>query len=151
MTLQVGDTLPSGITLPDADGNAVTLDDFRGKPLVLYFYPKDDTPGCTAQACTFRDLYEEFLDEGAAVVGVSHDSGKAHTAFAQKHNLPFPLLSDKGGKLRKQLGVPKNMLFIPGRVTYVMDGEGKVVHTFNSLGAAQQHVHEALQAIRALA
>lgn len=148
MALNVGDTLPSGITLPDADGNPVSLDDFRGKPLVLYFYPKDDTPGCTAQACTFRDKYQDFQDAGATVVGVSHDSGPNHQAFAAKYDLPFPLLSDKGGKLRKQLGVPRNYLVVPGRVTYVMDAQGKVIHMFNNLMDAEGHVHQALEAIR---
>lgn len=149
--LDVGDILPDDITLPDADGNLVRLADHRGNQnLVLYFYPKDDTPGCTTQACTFRDLYADFLDQGAQVYGVSHDGGRAHAAFAQKYNLPFPLLSDRGGALRRRLGVPKSLGFIPGRVTYVIDKEGVVRHVFNSQSQAAQHVHEALQVLESL-
>lgn len=149
--LELGDELPADIQLPDADGNPVRIADQRGKRnVVLYFYPKDDTPGCTAQACTFRDMYADFQDAGAQVYGVSHDSGKAHTAFAQKYDLPFPLLSDKGGKLRKRLGVPKTLGIIPGRVTYVIDKQGIVRHVFNSQSQATQHVHEALGILETL-
>jgi thioredoxin-dependent peroxiredoxin len=136
-------------TLPDAEGKPVRLADFSGRPVVLYFYPKDDTPGCTKEACTFRDQYEDFQDAGAAVIGVSSDSSESHRKFAAKHRLPFTLLSDANGKVRKAYGVPATLGLLPGRVTFVIDGDGVVRHVFNSQLDATRHVREALGALRA--
>src|SRR5690606_35559449 len=119
--LAPGQTVPD-VSLVDADGNTVRLRDLLGeKVLVLYFYPKDDTPGCTAQACGFRDAYEDFVDAGAQVVGVSHDGPASHQAFAQKHRLPFRLLSDPDGSARRAFGVKKTLGLLPGRATFVID------------------------------
>jgi peroxiredoxin Q/BCP len=119
--LQLGDQAPD-FSLSTGSGDTFHLADQRGKAVVLYFYPKDDTPGCTAEACAFRDQYEDFLDLGAVVVGVSSDSEASHQKFAQKHRLPFPLLADTSGQLRKQYEVPRAFLgLLPGLVTFVID------------------------------
>jgi len=141
--VKVGERAPD-FTLPDADGKDVRLADFAGRPVVLYFYPKDDTPGCTKEACTFRDQYQDFQDAGAAVLGVSSDSSESHRKFAARHRLPFPLLADRGGKVRKRYGVPATLGLLPGRVTFVIDGGGVVRHAFNSQLDATRHVEEAL-------
>ena len=147
--IAVGDRAPD-FALPDRTGKTVHLSDFRGKPIVLYFYPKDDTPGCTKESCTFRDQYQDFQDAGAEVIGVSSDSAESHEKFAAKYRLPFILLSDRGGATRKQYGVPSTLGVLPGRVTYVIDREGTVRHVFNSQLQATQHVAEALKALRAI-
>jgi peroxiredoxin Q/BCP len=147
--IAVGDRAPD-FGLPDRNGKTVHLSDFRGKPVVLYFYPKDDTPGCTKESCTFRDQYQDFQDAGAEVIGVSSDSSESHEKFATKYRLPFVLLSDRGGATRKLYGVPSTLGVLPGRVTYVIDREGTVRHVFNSQLQATQHVAEALQALRAI-
>lgn len=147
----VGDEAPD-FELLDGSGRAVRLRDFRGKqPVVLYFYPKDDTPGCTKEACTFRDQYEDFRALGAEVIGISSDSQESHARFVEKHRLPFRLLSDRGGLVRKAYGVPATFGLIPGRVTFVIDTQGIVRHVFNSQTQAAQHVHEALETLRRLA
>ncbi|MCC5952973.1 MAG: peroxiredoxin [Acidimicrobiia bacterium] len=143
-----GDTAPD-FTLDDQDGTPVRLSDLRGRWVVLYFYPADDTPGCTAESCAFRDSYEDFTDAGAEVVGVSSDSVDSHRAFADKHRLPFTLLADEGGELRRRYGVRKTMGLLPGRVTYVIDPEGTVQTVFSSQFRATRHHREALDAIRA--
>ena len=146
--IQVGDAAPD-FDLPDASGKRVRLSDFKGKRgVVLYFYPKDDTPGCTKEACSFRDSYEEFRDAGAEVIGVSSDSEASHRSFAEKHRLPFVLVADAGGGLRKRYGVPSTFGLLPGRVTYVIDREGVVRHVFNSQLQASKHVDEALAVLR---
>ncbi|HWP64960.1 MAG TPA: peroxiredoxin [Candidatus Limnocylindria bacterium] len=146
-----GDRAPD-FTLPDATGRMVSLADFRGrKPVVLYFYPKDDTPGCTKEACSFRDHYEDFAAAGAEVIGVSSDSGEAHRKFIEKHRLPFTLLSDRQGEVRKRYGVPATLGLLPGRVTFVIDRDGVVRHVFNSQLQATRHVDESLAALRAAA
>jgi peroxiredoxin Q/BCP len=146
--VKVGDRAPD-FSLPDASGRAVSLGDFRGKrPVVLYFYPKDDTPGCTKEACTFRDQYEDFTSVGAEVIGVSSDSPESHQKFASKYSLPFTLLSDRGGKVRKLYGVPATLGLIPGRVTFVIDAGGVVRHVFNSQAQAAKHVEESLATLR---
>ena len=108
--------------------------------VVLYFYPKDNTSGCTAEACAFRDSYETFTDAGAEVIGVSSDSADKHAGFASKHRLPFTLLADQGGRVRKAYGVPAALGFLPGRVTYVIDRTGTVRHVFNSMTNIDGHV-----------
>lgn len=148
MPIEEGKAAPA-FKLKDQDGNVVSLADFKGKQnVVLYFYPKDDTPGCTKEACAFRDQYEDFAEAGAEVIGVSSDGGASHRDFARKHRLPFTLLSDAGGAVRKRYGVPATLGLLPGRVTFVIDREGVVRHVFNSQLAAAQHVSEALEALR---
>src|SRR5512138_38305 len=107
-------------SLPDQDGKMHKLSEYRGKPVVLYFYPKDDTPGCTKEACSFRDQYEDFVAAGAEVLGVSSDDEAAHRKFTEKYRLPFTLLSDRGGAVRKLYKVPATLGLLPGRVTYVI-------------------------------
>jgi len=146
----VGDEAPD-FELLDRAGRAVRLRDFRGKqPVVLYFYPKDDTPGCTKEACSFRDQYEDFQTLGAEVLGVSSDSTESHARFGEKYDLPFRLLSDRGGLARKAYGVPSTLGVIPGRVTFVIDTAGVVRHVFNSQAQATRHVTEALAILRSL-
>jgi peroxiredoxin Q/BCP len=148
--VQVGDKAPD-FTLPSQSGEQVRLYDRLGeRVVVLYFYPKDNTRGCTAEACAFRDSHEVFTDAGAEVIGVSSDSSDRHAAFAGRHNLPFTLLSDRGGRVRKSYGVPAVLGVVPGRVTYVIDREGTVRHVFNSLTNIGQHVGDALDVVRRL-
>jgi len=148
--LKVGDPAPA-FELSDAHGRIVRLQDFLGqKPVVLYFYPKDNTPGCTAEACSFRDAYEDFQEVGAEVIGVSSDSSDSHQQFTGRYNLPFLLLSDPGGALRKRYGVRSTLGLLPGRVTYVINREGVICHIFNSQIHATQHVTEALKILREL-
>jgi thioredoxin-dependent peroxiredoxin len=148
--IQVGDKAPD-FTLPSQSGEQVRLYDRLGKnAIVLYFYPKDNTSGCTAEACAFRDSYEVFTDAGADVIGVSSDSVDKHAGFAGKHNLPFTLLSDRGGQVRKQYGVPATLGLIPGRVTYVIDRDGTVRHIFGSMTNIGQHVGDALKTVQGL-
>jgi peroxiredoxin Q/BCP len=149
-SVRVGDEAPDFV-LPDRTGKMVRLSEFRGqKAVVLYFYPKDDTPGCTKESCAFRDGYQDFQDAGAEVIGVSSDSAESHGKFAAKHRLPFTLLSDQGGQVRKRYGVPATLGLLPGRVTFVIDRSGVVRHVFNSQFQATQHVSEALEALRRL-
>jgi peroxiredoxin Q/BCP len=145
--IQSGDEAPD-FTLPDADGKLVRLSDRRGRAVVLYFYPKDETPGCTLEACAFRDQYEDFVDAGADVIGVSSDSSASHRTFAKRHRLPFTLLADEKGAVRKRYGVPSTFGLMPGRVTFVIDADGIVRHVFNSQLAVTRHVTEALDALR---
>lgn len=148
--LQVGDQAPN-FTLPASTGQNVSLSDFIGTTaVVLYFYPKDDTPGCTAEACSFRDNYEVFKEAGAEVIGVSADSEDSHQKFSAKYKLPFILLSDTDGSLRKNYGVSATFGLLPGRVTYVIDKQGVIQHIFSSAFAPQKHIDEALKTIRAL-
>lgn len=144
MAITVGDAAPD-FKLMNQSGEWVTLSSFCGvKAVVLYFYPKDDTPGCTVESCTFRDSYEDFQAAGAEVIGISSDSLESHQKFASKHKLPFTLLSDEGGQVRKLYGVPATLGLLPGRVTYVIDKSGVVRHTFNSQFNPKAHVQEAL-------
>ena len=147
--VKAGDRAPD-FRLPDAEGRERSLAEFRGRPVVLYFYPKDDTPGCTKEACTFRDQYEDFQDAGAVVIGVSSDSSEKHRRFAERHRLSFPLLSDAGGQVRKRYGVPATLGLLPGRVTFVIDRAGVVRHVFNSQLQATRHVDEALEVLKTL-
>ena len=124
--------------------------DFAGRAYVVYFYPKDDTSGCTVEACKFRDDFEKFQAVGAEVIGISDDSEHSHGAFVSKYKLPFTLLSDKGGSVRKLYGVKKTFGVIPGRATFVIDRAGVVRHTFSSQSKPAQHVAEALKALASL-
>ncbi|GAU16814.1 hypothetical protein TSUD_200570 [Trifolium subterraneum] len=142
---------PPSFTLKDQDGKTVSLDKFKGKPLVLYFYPADETPGCTKQACAFRDSYEKFKKAGAQVVGISGDSPASHKAFAQKYRLPFTLLSDEGNKVRKDWGVPGDFFgSLPGRETYVIDKTGVVQLVYNNQFQPEKHVDETLKLLQSL-
>jgi thioredoxin-dependent peroxiredoxin len=148
--IQVGDRAPD-FTATVQDGRQISMADFRGKQgVVLYFYPKDETPICTQEACAFRDAYQDFVDAGVAVIGVSSDSEESHRAFGGAHQLPFLLAADVDGSLRQKFGVPKTLGFLPGRVTYVIDGAGIVRHIFNAQFQGKQHVDEALRTIRQL-
>ena len=151
MSIQVGDKVPI-FKIPDQNGEMFNLEDVIGqKNLVIYFYPKDDTPGCTKEACKFRDDYEDFTDLGATVIGISSDNVESHKQFAAKHNLPFTLLSDSDKQVRKQFGVPTNLLgLLPGRVTYVVDKSGTVQGVFNSQFKAEQHIEEAKNVLKGL-
>ena len=148
--IQVGDKAPD-FALPSQSGEQVRLQDRLGdRVVVLYFYPKDNTSGCTAEACAFRDSYEAFAEAGAEVIGVSSDSAGKHAAFASRHNLPFTLLADQGGKVRKLYGVPAVLGLLPGRVTYVIDRTGMVRHVFSSMTNIDKHVNDALEVVRKL-
>jgi peroxiredoxin Q/BCP len=149
--IKVGSNIPA-FTLPDQNGNPFDITSLIGKKnMVIYFYPKDDSPGCTAQACSFRDQFEVFSDADAVIIGISGQSVKSHKEFAEKHRLSFTLLSDEGNKIRKQFGVPTSFLgLLPGRVTYVADKSGKVIYTFNSQLQAEKHVDEALRILKGL-
>lgn len=150
-SIAVGDRIPA-FSLRAAGGETVTRDDLLGKgPVVLYFYPRDATTGCTIEACAFRDSYEVFTEAGAEVVGVSADTVESHEAFAADHELPFVLLSDPDNRLRCAFGVPRTLGVITGRVTYVADRDGVVRHTFDSQLQFSEHVSEALETVQALA
>ena len=148
--VQMGDPAPD-FTLPSITGKPISLSSFIGqKDIVLYFYPKDNTHGCVAEACAFRDSYEVFKDAGAEVIGVSSDSQESHQRFATAHRLPFILLSDVRGKVRKLYGVPSTFGLLPGRVTYIIDKQGIVRHIFSAAFAPQKHVDEALKVLQML-
>lgn len=148
--VKIGDRAPD-FALTSQSGQTVKLSDFLGKKnVVLYFYPKDDTPGCTAESCAFRDNYEVFSEVGAEVIGISGDSVDSHVRFAGKYNLPFTLLSDQNNQVRKLFGVPATMFILPGRVTYVIDKEGIVRHIFDSMLDFQAHVEESLKILKTL-
>lgn len=150
-SVQPGARVPDDVTFIGPDGS-VRLGDLIGdKVLVLYFYPRDETTGCTAQACSFRDQYQDFQDAGADVIGVSRDSTDSHEQFKTHHRLPFRLLTDKGGSAASALGVKKDFGLIPGRVTFVIDKRGVVRMRFDSQINAKKHVTEALEMVRTLA
>ena len=148
--VEVGSIAPDFI-IPSQSGQMVSLKDFVGeKPVVLFFYPKNDTPGCTKEACAFRDDHEGFRKLDAEVIGISSDSVESHRSFATKHNLPYTLLSDEERKVRNLYGVPNTLGLFPGRVTYVIDRDGIVRHVFSSQLGAEKHVEEALIALRSI-
>jgi thioredoxin-dependent peroxiredoxin len=145
-----GDPAPD-VTLYRDDGSPVRLAELHGqRTLVLYFYPKDETPGCTAEACSFRDAYQDFQTAGADVVGVSADGAQSHQAFKAHHRLPFTLLSDRGGEAAKALGVKRTLGLFAGRVTFVIGRDGRVRHRFDSQLQVHKHVSEALELVRRL-
>src|SRR5262245_45057311 len=150
--VSIGDSIDGiELTLALASGeNRALADLWRERPLVLFFYPKDNSLVCTKEACAFRDAYEDFVAAGATVIGVSGDSADSHEQFAAKHKLPFLLATDSDGALRRAFGVPKTLGLLPGRVTYVIDREGIVRHMFSGQLFADRHVREALDAVRAL-
>ncbi len=148
MTVKVGDKAPD-FTLPSQMGDTVTLSEFFGKKnIVLYFYPKDESPGCTKEACSFRDNYQELTSLGAEVLGISGQSIESHKSFATHYGLPFILLSDADNAVRKLYGVPSTMGVLPGRVTYIIDKQGVIRSIFVSQTQAEKHVEEAKKTLR---
>ncbi|KAL2338816.1 hypothetical protein Fmac_013262 [Flemingia macrophylla] len=142
---------PPNFTLKDQNGKNVSLSNFKGKPVVVYFYPADETPGCTKQACAFRDSYEKFKKAGAVVVGISGDDPSSHKAFASKYKLPFTLLSDEGNKVRKEWGVPGDFFgSLPGRETYVIDKNGVVQLVYNNQFQPEKHIDETLKILQSI-
>jgi peroxiredoxin Q/BCP len=148
--IKTGDKAPL-FTLPDSEGHPVSLSDFIGKQnLVVYFYPKDESYGCTKEACSFRDSYDEFKEAGTEVIGISSDDEASHRSFAAHHRLPFILLSDPDGKVAEDYGVRRSMGILPGRVTFVIDKEGLVRMNYSSQINMQKHIDEAIELIRKL-
>ncbi|MBP7554576.1 MAG: thioredoxin-dependent thiol peroxidase [Spirochaetes bacterium] len=149
--LSVGDKAPD-FTLKDGEGKDITLSSFLGKKVVLYFYPKDNTPGCTTEACGFRDVYDYILEKGAAVIGISRDSSASHKKFADKFNLPFYLLSDKDGAVLESysaLGEKKlyGKIFIGIlRITYIIDENGIISKVFPKV-SPKDHAKEVLDSL----
>ena len=149
--IEVGIIIPQ-FTLADQNGNLFSISSVLGKKnLVIYFYPKDDSPGCTKEACYFRDQFEVFNEVNAQIIGISGQSVESHKRFAEKYKLSYTLLSDEGNKVRKLFGVPTNFLgLLPGRVTYVIDKSGKVVYVFDSQTQTKRHVDDALEILKGL-
>lgn len=151
MTNQIIGRKAPALSLPDADGHVIELSALLKKgPVVVFFYPKDQTPGCTKQACSFRDAYEKFLEHGCQVVGVSRDAAQSHQQFVSKHRLPFLLLSDADGKTAKTWGVKKTLGLMPGRETFLIDQQQIIRHHFASQISIESHVQGTLEALRAL-
>ena len=145
--VKVGDEAPD-FTLPDQDNESVTLSSLRGKNVVLYFYPKDFSTGCTKEACYFRDAFEDFTEAGAEVIGVSGDSVESHKKFKESYMLPFTLLSDEKKEVRKKYGVLGYVL--PARVTFIIDKKGVIRHIFSSQTNMKAHVDEAMNILKTL-
>lgn len=147
MKLVIGDMIPV-FSLQDQEGKLFHMSDVLGKKsVVIFFYPKDFTPGCTKEVCSFRDAYDEFVEVGAEVIGISGDSTKSHRDFSGKHKLPFTLLSDPGGRVKQLFGVSNDWLFIPGRETFVADDTGRLLLHFDSMDATT-HIEKALNALK---
>ncbi|MFQ3585300.1 MAG: peroxiredoxin [Cyanobacteriota bacterium] len=140
MVLPVGSAAP-GFNTIDTRGNSVSLSDFAGKTVVLYFYPKDDTPGCTKEACGFRDAYADYQGKDVVVLGVSMDDQASHQKFTEKYNLPFPLLVDSSGVITRAYDVDGGGY--SKRVTYVIDGEGKIAKVYQNINT-ETHARDIL-------
>jgi len=138
--------------LKSSDGGSTALSKFQGKsPVVLYFYPKAGTPGCTKQACAFRDSYAVFQDAGAEVFGISSDPPEVNANFAKEQRLPFPLLTDQGDFLRKSFGIKADLFgVLPGRQTFVIDQDGVCQLSFNNQFKPEEHIDQALKVIKQL-
>ena len=147
--MKVGDAMPETTLVGEA--GPVKLREHVGKALVVYFYPKDETYGCTAEACSFRDQYEDFVAAGAEVIGVSRDDASSHQSFKAHHKLPFTLLTDPEGKVADAWGIKKTLGLMPGRVTFVFDKAGVLRHRFDSQLRFGRHVDEALEMVKHLA
>lgn len=148
--LRVGDKAPD-FTLQSQDGRMVSLRDYAGsKNVVIYFYPKDFTIGCTAETKSFSDNYEDVLRLGAEVIGISSDSAESHENFAEKCGAKFPLLADRGGKVRELYGAKGTFGITPGRVTFVIDKQGIIRHVYSSQLRPKQHIPEAVEALKAM-
>ncbi|MEP5613729.1 MAG: peroxiredoxin [Cyclobacteriaceae bacterium] len=148
--LKIGDQIPD-VELVDQDGENISLRASVGrKAMVIYFYPKNNTPGCTLEACSFRDSYEEFVELGADVIGISGDSTSSHKQVVEKRRLPFILLSDNQKIAEKAFGVKRSVLgLLPGRVTFIIDKKGFVIDIFSSTTQPTKHVSTALEALKA--
>lgn len=150
---EVGQTAPD-FSLPNAEGRLITLSDFRGSPVVLYFYPKDDTPGCTKEACNFRDDYDAYREAGVEILGVSPDPPESHAEFMEKYDLPFPLLADESSKVCETYGVWTRKKYQGreymgvNRTTFAIDSEGKISHVFENVDPTD-HSAEVLETLRA--
>lgn len=142
--LKVGDAAPA-FSLPAHDGKTYTLESFKGRRLVVYFYPKDETPGCTKEACAFRDRNKDIMAKGAAVVGINGDSIASHVKFAKNHDLGFPLLSDLDSKVMRAYGV-KGMLGMAKRTTFIIGSDGKIAHIFEDV-KVEGHADEVIKAL----
>ncbi|RPH69572.1 MAG: peroxiredoxin [Myxococcaceae bacterium] len=148
--IQEGQPAPN-FTLKDAAGTPWTLDGLRaGGPVVLFFYPRDESPICTREVCAFRDAHQDFAETGAAVVGISSDDEAAHEAFARKQRLNYVLLSDPGGKVRRAYGIPKTLGVLDGRATFVIDRSGVVRMAYSAQLVAEGHTRRALETVRAI-
>ncbi len=151
MALEVGDKVPEFVAKKDTGEEFNSYEIIKNKPLVIFFYPKNFTPGCTKEACAFRDSYEDFKTLGAEVIGISSDSVASHTRFKNRYKLPYTFLSDPKGELRKLFGVKSELLgLLPGRETYVIDRDGIVRLKFNSMNASR-HLNKALSKVKELA
>jgi peroxiredoxin Q/BCP len=142
MTLALG-TIAPDFTVKDTNGNTVTLSQFKGKTVVLYFYPKDDTPGCTKEAQGFRDSYSEYQSKEMVVLGVSRDDEASHKLFTEKYGLPFQLLADVDGAITKAYDVDGGNY--SKRVTYVIDSEGKIAQVYDQVNTSS-HAQDILAA-----
>lgn len=148
--IKIGDRIPD-FSLYNQDGKLMNMHELIGHPMVIYFYPKDDTPGCTREACAFRDDFHQFTELDVTVFGISNDSIASHKQFKEKYKLPFDLLADDENKVRKTFGVPADLFgLIAGRGTYVIDGQGVVRHVFNNQFNFKKHVSEAIKVIKEL-
>lgn len=149
--IQIGDLCPI-FNLPNSENKQITISDYLGKKiLVIFFYPKDNTPGCTKEVCAFRDAYEDFLELGCEVFGISSDQISAHMEFEKKYQLPYPLLSDSQKIVRRQFGVPANLFgLIPGRVTYIIGLDKRVAGIYNSQMNPIDHIEKSLESVRQL-
>lgn len=146
--IKIGDSVPH-FKLMNQSGKWIDIKFYIGNPMIIYFYPKDDTPGCTREACTFRDEYNHFSEANVNVFGISDDSVTSHKKFKLKYNLPFDLLSDENNTIRKTFGVPADLFgLIPGRVTYVIDKYGIVRHIFNNQLNSRKHIKESIRIIK---
>ncbi len=146
--LKIGDKAPD-LELKDQTGTTRKLFDIKGDLYcILYFYPKDDTPGCTAESCSFRDNFEDLKKHNACIVGVSSDSAESHEKFAKKYKLPFTLLSDPHGHARKLYDVKHAIGIVPARATFVIDRQGKIIHAFSSQTNVKKHVDDAIKVIK---
>jgi peroxiredoxin Q/BCP len=148
-SVRIGDRAPA-FSLPSESGETVNIGDYLGKrPMVLFFYPRDNTAVCTREACAFRDSYDEFrIIDGAEVFGISSDTVESHKRFSSEYGLPFRLLSDEDGAVRGLYGVSRTLGILPGRVTYVIDGGGIIIHIISSPLGYKKHVEEAIRALR---
>ena len=150
MSIDVGDRAPE-IQAKTSDGHEFRLSDLQGKKVaVIFFYPKDNSPLCTQEVCSFRDSYEQFVELGAEVIGISSDTDESHQSFAKSHHLPFRMIADESGAIRQAFDVPKSFLLLPGRVTYVVDLEGIIRLKFHSSMFPHQHVKEARRVVELL-
>jgi peroxiredoxin Q/BCP len=151
MSITIGDTCPT-FTLLNQVGKEINIQDFIGtKNIIIYFYPKDNTPGCTKEACSFRDAMQDLNNLNCEVFGISADSVSSHKTFAERFRLTFNLLSDENNSVRKQFKVPANLFgLIPGRVTYIINQEGKIIHIINSQTNPEKHINETIEVVKGL-